>query len=100
MQIQPYNDRQIEAVIRISLPAWVPVFDSIENAMAPEVYRELYPDWRASQQKTVEEVCSAQETRVWVAEEDGSLVGFVAAKLHPDSQVGEIYMIAVDTEAP
>lgn len=98
MQIRPYNDQDIEAVIRLSLRAWAPVFDSIEQAMAPEVYRVLYPDWRASQQQGVADVCAAPETWVWVAEEDGSPVGFVAVKLHPEGQVGEIYMIAVDPD--
>jgi ribosomal protein S18 acetylase RimI-like enzyme len=98
MQIRPYNDQQIDAIIRISLRAWSPVFASIEQAMAPEVYQALLPDWRASQQKAVEDVCAAEETQVWVAEEDGSPVGFVAVKLHPESQLGEIYMLAVDPD--
>jgi len=99
MQIRPYNNQQLDAVVRLSLRAWAPVFASIEQAMEPEVYRALYPDdWRVSQQKAVEEACTTEEIHVWVAEEDGSPVGFVAVKLHPDGQLGEIYMIAVDPD--
>ena len=98
MHIRPYNNQQLNAVIRLALRAWAPVFDSIEHAMAPEVYRELYPNWRTSQQKAVEDVCAEQETRVWVAEEGTSPVGFVAVRLHPESSIGEIYMIAVDPD--
>jgi GNAT superfamily N-acetyltransferase len=98
MQILPYTDQQLDAVVRLSLRAWAPVFDSIAQAMAPEVYQALIPDWRASQQKAVADVCADQEIQVWVAEEDGAPVGFVAVKLHPDSQLGEIYMIAVDPD--
>jgi ribosomal protein S18 acetylase RimI-like enzyme len=35
---------------------------------------------------------------VWVAIDSGSTVGFVAVKLHPESSLGEIYMIAVDPD--
>jgi GNAT superfamily N-acetyltransferase len=99
MQIEPYNPQQLDAVIRLSLRAWTPVFDSIQNAMDTEVYREFYPDdWRVSQQKAVEDVCAAEDTNVWVAIDAGSTVGFVAVKLDSESSMGEIYMVAVDPD--
>jgi GNAT superfamily N-acetyltransferase len=97
MQIEPYQAHQLDAVIRLSLRAWAPVFDSIQKVMDLEVYREFYPDdWRVSQQKAVEDVCAAEDTNVWVATDAGSTVGFVAVKLDSESSMGEIYMIAVD----
>ena len=98
MQIEPYDPHQLDAVIRLSLRAWAPVFDSIEQAMDSDVYQEFYPDWRVSQQKAVEEVCADADTKVWVAIDSGSTVGFVAVKLHSQSSMGEIYMIAVDPD--
>ncbi|HAX78385.1 MAG TPA: GNAT family N-acetyltransferase [Cyanobacteria bacterium UBA11372] len=99
MQIEPYNADQLDAVIRLSLRAWTPVFDSIQNAMDADVYRAFYPDhWRVSQQKAVEDVCAADDTNVWVAIAAGSTVGFVAVKLHSESSMGEIYMIAIDPD--
>ena len=98
MQIRPYDNQQREAVIRLALRAWGPVFDSLEQVMSAEVYRELVPDWQASQRKAVGEACDDQEIRVWVAQEGGSLAGFVAVKLHQQSNMGEIYMIAVDPD--
>ncbi len=98
MQIEPYDPRQLDAIICLSLRAWTPVFDSIQKAMDFDVYREFYPDWRISQQKAVEEVCVATDTKVWIAIDSGSTVGFVAVKLHSESSLGEIYMIAVDPD--
>ncbi|NQE38424.1 GNAT family N-acetyltransferase [Microcoleus asticus] len=99
MRIEPYDAHQLDAVIRLSLRAWAPVFDSIQNAMDADVYREFYPDdWRVSQQKAVEDVCAAEDTNVWVAIDAGSTVGFIAVKLHLDSRMGEIYMVAVDPD--
>jgi GNAT superfamily N-acetyltransferase len=98
-RIRPLEDREVDAVVNLSLRAWEPVFASIERAMGSEIFRQLYPDgWRASQQRSVESVCAAQKTRVWVAEVDADIAGFVAVELHPESGMGEIYMLAVDPD--
>jgi ribosomal protein S18 acetylase RimI-like enzyme len=99
MRIEPYDADRLDTVIRLSLRAWAPVFDSIQKVMDLDVYREFYPDdWRVNQQKAVEDVCAAEDTNVWVAIDAGSTVGFVAVKLDSESRMGEIYMIAVDPD--
>jgi len=97
-QIRPYDDGDAEAVVGLSLRAWEPVFASIERAMGSEIFGLLHPDWRADQQKAVEDVCAAEKIRVWVAESDARAVGFVAVELHPERSIGEIYMLAVDPD--
>jgi mycothiol synthase len=99
MQIEPFTSYQLDAVIRLSLRAWSPVFDSIQKVMNVDVYQAFYPDhWHVSQQKAVEEVCAAEDTNVWVATEESSIVGFLAVKLHSEDSMGEIYMVAVDPD--
>jgi ribosomal protein S18 acetylase RimI-like enzyme len=98
MRIQPYVPEQFEAVVRLSLRAWTPVFESLQKVMDVDVYRALHPDWRVSQQKAVEGVCAAEDTKVWVAIDAGSPVGFVAVKSHSAPRMGEISMIAVDPD--
>lgn len=99
MQIQPFEPKHLEAVVSLSLRAWKPVFDSLQNVLNPDVYQEFYPDgWLASQQKAVEDACRSEEMNIWVAVETDETVGFVAVKLHQESKVGEIYMIAVEPD--
>jgi ribosomal protein S18 acetylase RimI-like enzyme len=98
MQIEPYDDSRLDAIVRLSLRAWEPVFESIENAMDPDVYREQHPDWRVTQRRAVESACADEDVHVWVASEGPQTVGFVALKLHAEDQMGEIYMIAVDPD--
>ena len=98
MRIEPYSPLHLDAVIRLSLRAWSPVFDSIQKALDCDVYRELHPDWRVNQHKAVEGVCAAEDTKVWVAIDAGVTAGFVAVKLHSGTSVGEISMIAVDPD--
>lgn len=99
MQIEPYTPRHLDAIVRLSLRAWTPVFESIQNAMDAGVYQAFYPDnWRVSQQEAIEEVCVTEDIKVWVALDADSTVGFVAVKLDPESKMGEIYMVAVDPD--
>jgi GNAT superfamily N-acetyltransferase len=44
-------------------------------------------------------VLAGSGKHVWVAEVEREAVGFVAATLHRDARLGEIYMIAVDPKA-
>jgi ribosomal protein S18 acetylase RimI-like enzyme len=99
MQIEPYASHHLDAIVHLSLRAWTPVFASIQKAMDTDVYQVFYPDnWRVSQQKAVEDVCTTEDTNVWVAIDADSIVGFVVVKLHSEDSMGEIYMVAVDPD--
>ena len=99
MRIEPYNSCHSDVVMQLSLRAWAPVFDSIQKVLNTEVYREFYPEgWRASQQKAIKDVCTAEDTHVWVAIAADAIIGFIAVKLDPASEMGEIYMIAVEPD--
>lgn len=97
-EIEPYEESKLEEIVQLSLRAWEPVFASIERAMDADVYRELYPDWRAAQRAAVESVCADDHVHVWIASKTSKVVGFVALQLHTDNRTGEIYMIAVDPD--
>jgi ribosomal protein S18 acetylase RimI-like enzyme len=100
VQIEPYNAKHLDAIIQLSLRAWTPVFDSIQNVMDADVYQAFYPNhWQVSQKKAIEDVCAAEDTTVWVAMDASLIVGFVAVKLHSEDSMGEIYMVAVDPDS-
>jgi ribosomal protein S18 acetylase RimI-like enzyme len=95
-RIRPFEDRDAEAVIDLSLRAWAPVFASLEQGLGSEIFRRMHPDWSEDQRRAVQEVLAAKKGRVWVAELDGTAVGFVAIELHhPERNMGEISMLAV-----
>src|SRR4028118_1585792 len=98
-RIRPFDDRDAEAVVNLSLRAWAPVFASLEQALGSEIFRRQHPDWREDQRRAVEEVCAAGKGQVWVAEVDARAVGFVTVELdHPERSMGEISMLAVDPD--
>ncbi|SDY33154.1 Ribosomal protein S18 acetylase RimI [Geodermatophilus africanus] len=95
--IRPLTDADVDAVVAFSLDAWAPVFASFEAVMGPRVYGLVYPDWRTAQARAVAEVCRAEDVDAWVADADGTPVGFVAVRWTEEdaTPVGEVEMIAV-----
>ncbi len=97
-QIEPYEPAHADAVVRLSLRAWSPVFDSLKIELAPAVWETFYPDgWHTSQEKSVRDTCASADFKTWVAFEAGVVAGFVALRFH-EGKLGEIYMIAVDPD--
>lgn len=94
--VRPFAEPDRDAVVELSLRAWAPVFASLRDALRGSgVYEAQYPDWRASQRQAVQDVCD-DSVHVWVAEVDGVVAGFTAAKLHEPDRMGETSMLAVD----
>jgi ribosomal protein S18 acetylase RimI-like enzyme len=95
--IRPLCEQDVEAVVRLSLAAWVPVFDSFQQILGAEIYREIWPNWRESQRDSIEAVCrDGATTSVLAAEIDGLVVGFLAYELHPEDHTAEVTFLAVD----
>ena len=98
-RFRPYEGADAEAVLDFSLRAWAPVFESIERVLGSGIFGRLHPDWREDQRRAVGEVLADEERRVWVAEADGTAVGFVAVGVFDaERSMGEISMLAVDPD--
>lgn len=86
----------MDALVQLSLLAWEPVFDSFRQIMGPVVFPVVYPDWRRIQRETVEKFCAAREHAVvWVAEVEGRVVGYLVCEMQPQTQTGEVQLLAV-----
>jgi len=97
VQIRPIGAGEIEAVVRLSLLAWAPVFRSFEQVLGSGIYTLIYPDWRTSQRAAVEQICNdSTGNSVWVADLDGTVTGFIVCSLNEEEKVGEVELLAVD----
>ena len=96
MTIRPYTEKDLDAIINLSLLAWEPVFISFQYIFPSAIYDILYPDWQKSQAEGVASVCTDQETyTTLVAEVDGEVVGFVSYELKPEEKRGIVDLLAV-----
>jgi ribosomal protein S18 acetylase RimI-like enzyme len=96
VSIEPFHDAHLDELVALALRAWAPVFDSLAEVLGPELFREQYPDWQASQRDAVIAGCRNDEMQVRVAILAGRVAGFSALKLHKADRMGEVHMIAVD----
>ena len=77
--IRPYTPEDLDPILNLSILAWVPVFQSFEQVLGPQIYPLIYPDWQESQRKGVAEVCiDTEKHTTLVAETDGVVTGFLS----------------------
>jgi ribosomal protein S18 acetylase RimI-like enzyme len=90
-----------EAIVALSLRAWVPVFESVGEVLGEELTTLLHGvDWREHQAREVRAALANASQRAWVASTEGRIVGFVAAAVVDERRlIGEITMVAVDPDA-
>lgn len=94
LHIRSFDDKDLEAIVQLSLLAWEPVFRSFQQILGPHIYPLLYPDWRKSQKAVVETTCQDKaKVNVLVAEFDEKVVGFLAYELKDET--GEVLLLAV-----
>ncbi|MGD0811701.1 MAG: GNAT family N-acetyltransferase [Acidimicrobiales bacterium] len=98
IDIREYCQADEEAVVRLSLRAWAPVFASMEEVLGTEISTRLNgADWRDYQAKSVRDTLSDLAVRAWVAQRDDQVTGFVAATIRDKQRLlGEVVMLAVD----
>lgn len=96
MTIRPVTERDLDALVDLSLRAWEPVFDSMRHVLGDGLFERFWPDWPADQEAAVRAAVGANET--WAALIDGHVVGFVNVIFDETGGAGEIHMIAVDPE--
>jgi GNAT superfamily N-acetyltransferase len=99
IQIREFREGDLDAVIALSLRAWAPIFDSIQEVLGDEIFLRLHPDWRADQAEAVTSSCLSEERDVFVALIGGRPVGFAAVALNAfHERMGVIDIIGVDPD--
>ena len=84
--------------MKLALRAWEPVFESLQSMLGQRLFAALRGDWRQGQAADVRATIQDATAQTWVAETEGTAVGFVSAKLARATELGEIVMVAVDPD--
>ncbi len=97
IEIRRYVAADKDALIALSLRAWQPVFEKLRPAVPAYVYGAFYPEgWQARQAADVAALLDSDGDYVRVAVAGNRIVGWVGIRLHPEDQMGEIHILAVD----
>ena len=95
--IRPFHEADLDRVLDIAAAAWRPIFESSRDLLGSDLFHLVVPDPDARKRSRVAAQCAVDSgTLVWVAVEDGEVVGFVTANLDTETLIGEISNNAVD----
>ncbi len=98
VEIRPFRDSDLDAVVEFSLRAWEPVFESLRHILGDPIFDRLHkPDWQAVQADSVRSGCMSEDHDVFVALSGDRPVGFATVALNAfHERMGVVDMIAVD----
>lgn len=99
MEIVEFKKEHRDAVLELSLRAWEPVFPQLREAVPSFVYESFYPNgWRKRQLNDLAAVLDSEAESIAVALEIGKPVAWICTRFHPDDNMSEIYVLAVDPD--
>jgi ribosomal protein S18 acetylase RimI-like enzyme len=96
MRIRPYIEKDWQSVLEICLLAFAPIHESFEALLGSELFRLVYPDWKASHEKYLRSLTDTDKDELFVAEENGVVAGFIHYEVSPDGLSGKIGLNAVN----
>lgn len=100
IKIAPFAPKYREAVLKLSLAAWDPVFEKMRPAVPDYVFNAFYPDgWRTRQMADIQRFLDDESELVWVALEDDDVIGWIGGRIHSEDKMGEIFILAVSPDA-
>ncbi|MDG4825598.1 GNAT family N-acetyltransferase [Asanoa sp. WMMD1127] len=96
-RIVAYEPRYRAALLELSMRAWEPVFPMMADDVPAFVYESFWPNgWRERQHHELAAVMDGEPEHIDVALDGDQPTGWVCTRLHPEDNMGEIHVIAVD----
>lgn len=96
LTIRPYAEADHAATLALCIAAFAPIHAGFAQVLGLHAFALQYADWRERYATTLAEIPKADaNTKVFVAERDGAIAGFVFAILDPARKTGEIGLNAV-----
>jgi ribosomal protein S18 acetylase RimI-like enzyme len=97
MVLRPFQSSDLEELRRITVEGFegIAIDQNVEKALGP-VGKQ---DWRWRKARHVDEDVEANAAGVFVAEEDGKILGYISTLLDREAGKGRIPNLAVDHEA-
>lgn len=99
LTVVPYTAGHRAAVLDLAMRSWAPVLARMRESVPHFVYDNFYPDgWRVRQEADLAQVLDEEPDTVDVAMLNGTIVGWVSTRIHPEDSMGEVHVITVAPE--
>jgi GNAT superfamily N-acetyltransferase len=97
LHIRPYTKADYPRAVDICVEAFRPIHAGFKAALGDTIFALQYANWERQYAETFDKLSVDDDiTRVYVAEKEGDLVGFVFTILDAERKTGEIGLNAVD----
>jgi len=97
LTIRDYAPVDLPRLHEIRTAAFTPVFASFREIVGPGIAPHAFSDDEGAQGRHLESLCNGENnSSVYVAERDGTVVGFVAISLDCEKLLGELGLNAVE----
>ncbi len=101
MHITAYLQHHRDSVLELSIRAWAPVFATMRDDVPGFVYDNFYPQgWEARQRADLAAILDGQPEHCTVAIAHEEVVGWVCTRIHPEDNMGEVHVLAVEPAGP
>jgi predicted N-acetyltransferase YhbS len=88
-----------KAILQITIAAFAPIHESFRGILGDDIFDAVYPDWQGGYREYVDMLAQNEEAQdILVAEEDGSVVGFIMYHMDFEKKAGELGLNAVHPE--
>lgn len=97
MNIRPYHRDDLDELRRLTVESFdgIAIDQNVENQLGILAGH----DWRWRKAQQVDEDCAANPAGVFVAQEDGKVLGYISTRIDRDAGKGRIPNLAVDQAA-
>lgn len=96
LRIRPYRPEDCASVLAICIAAFTPIHEGFEQALGAAIFERQYHDWKEHYAETLRGIPElGDDKRVYVAEADGAVVGFIFTLFDEKRKTGEIGLNAV-----
>ena len=90
------REDDLEILTRIAKDAWEKIYDGFEERVGKDLYNIISPDYRNCKGPWLRKYFAEHPDRIYVAERNGKVVGFIGIGMDHERKVGVISNNAVD----
>jgi ribosomal protein S18 acetylase RimI-like enzyme len=100
MRIRKYIEGDLDCILEVALRAFSPIYESFQRILGEDIFRLVYPNWRASQNEYIQSLAEGEESeRIYVVVGDNhAVIGFIHFSMDLEKQSGEIGINCVDPD--